>query len=235
LLNDSEGIKKDSPFLYLNSKAYLYGEELFEIARAADEQAKKIEINIILSPQPTGITDLVAATEELIIFAQHIDLIEKGIGHGALLPEAVKAAGAEGVILNHAEKPLKLSVLSRTVARARSLGLLTVIAASSAREAAAAASLAPDMVMAEPAELIGSGKASSSDFISETLKSVKQVDPAIKVIQGAGISAYADAARIIKAGADGVGTASGVFQADNPVKVIEELVQGILAGREASR
>jgi len=235
LLNDSEAIRRDSPFLYLNSKAYLYGEELFEIARAADEQAKKFGINILLSPQPTGITDLAAAAGELIIFAQHIDPIEKGRGHGALLPEAVKAAGAEGVVLNHAEKPLELSVLSRTVARARALGLLTVIAAGSAREAAAAASLAPDMVMAEPAELIGSGKTSSSGYISETLKSVKQVDPAIKVIQGAGISTYEDAARIIKAGADGVGTASGVFQADKPIQIIEELVQGILAGLEDSR
>ena len=235
MLNASEAVRLDSNFLYLNSKAYIYGEKLFEIARAADKQAKKSGINILLSPQPTAIADLAAAAEELIIFGQHIDPIKKGRGHGALLPEAVKAAGAEGVVLNHAEKPLELSVLSRTVERARSLGLLTVIAAGSAREAAAAASLAPDMVMVEPAELIGSGKTSSSGYISETIKSVKQVDPAIKIIQGAGISTYEDAARIIKAGADGVGTASGVFQADKPVKVIEELVQGVLAGREDSR
>ena len=51
----------------------------------------------------------------VLAFAQHMDLLEVGRGVGPVLPEALKAAGAVGVLLNHAEKRLLNDEFERTI------------------------------------------------------------------------------------------------------------------------
>ena len=66
---------------------------------------------------------------------------------------------AVGVLLNHAEKRLTLSEIGRTIRRADEVGLATLVCADTPEEAAAVAHLGPNIILAEPPELIGSGLA----------------------------------------------------------------------------
>jgi len=216
--------KLNSPFFYANPKAYLYGKRLLTFAKKADRLAVKYNTQIILSPQPTDIRLIATNTENLLIFAQNIDPVSKGRDHGLILPEAVKEAGARGVIINHGEYQLKLFHISKSVKIAKSLNLLTLVAGESLAELAALAQLNPDIILAEKKELIGSGKISSQNYIKDSINTVKEINPKIMVMQGAGISTGDDVKGIIRAGADAAGAASSIFQSDNPIFVLENLI-----------
>ena len=60
-------------------------------------------------------------------------------------------------MLNHVEKPLTLGVLKKTIERAKEVGLTTIVCADSIVEASMIAKLDPDIIVAEPSELIGTG------------------------------------------------------------------------------
>ncbi len=112
-----------APFFELGPKAYVYGDELLALARHADALSARYDVRIILTPQAVDIPTLVHETSNLLIFAQHMDPIRIGRGNGSVLPEALKAAGAEGTMLNHAEKPLSPNVLEETILRGRRGGV----------------------------------------------------------------------------------------------------------------
>src|SRR5690554_3315905 len=114
-----KGLKIEPPFFEIGPKAFMYGERMLQLAKAADEASVKYDVRIILTPQPSDLYLLAKETKNLLLFAQHIDPIEPGRGNGWILPEAVKAAGAVGVILNHAEKPMTLADLSLAIKRDR--------------------------------------------------------------------------------------------------------------------
>ncbi len=114
-------------------------------------------VQVIFTPQHVDIPVIAAEVPEILVFAQHIDALEPGRGVGSVLPEAVKAAGAAGVLLNHAERRLDRDLLARTMARAREVGLATMVCADDARDAAGIASLRPDVIIVEDPDLIGVG------------------------------------------------------------------------------
>ena len=60
-------------------------------------------------------------------------------------------------MLNNVEKPLTLGVLKKTIERAKEVGLTTIVCADSIVEASMIAKLNPDIIVAEPSELIGTG------------------------------------------------------------------------------
>ena len=219
--------KLNSPFFYVNPKAYVFGKELLKFAKEADKISARYDIQIILSPQPTDIRLISNNTNHLLIFAQHIDPLNKGRGHGLILPEAVKEAGAQGVVLNHGEYQLKFSQISKAINIAKNLKLLTLVAGESLSELAALSRLAPDIILAEPSELIGTGKRSDENYIKKSIKIIKDIDLEIKVMHGAGISSGEDVKDIISLGSDGAGAASGIFESDNPIRVLEELIYAI--------
>ena len=78
---------------------------MLRLAKAADEASVKYDVRIILTLQPSDIYLLAGRRNTLLIFAQHMDPVPDD-GETPILPEALKAAGAVGVILNHAEKPM---------------------------------------------------------------------------------------------------------------------------------
>ena len=112
------------PFFEIGPKAIIYGEEMLKLAKVIDKTAMKYDVDVIVTPQYTDIKLLADNTERIFVFAQHMDYLVPGRGLGSVLPEAVKAAGAKGVMLNHAEKPLTLEVVEKTIRRAEEVGLL---------------------------------------------------------------------------------------------------------------
>jgi triosephosphate isomerase len=215
------------PFFEIGPKAFMYGERMLRLARVADEASAKYDVRIILTPQPTDIYPLARETSHVLIFAQHMDPIPIGRGNGSILPEALKAAGAVGVILNHAEKPMTLADLAQAIKRADEVGLLSMVCADSIREAEAIAHLAPNIIVAEPTELIGTGQTSDEEYVIATTSAIKRVNPEIQVLQAAGIKDGRDVYRTIRAGADATGTTSGIMKAEDPEAMLYEMIAAV--------
>ena len=212
------------PFFEIGPKSYLYGDEVLELARAADAASRKYDVDVIFTTPYPDIRPVARENERLFVFAPHMDPLLPGRGLADVLPESVKAAGAAGVMLNHCERPLGLSVLRRTIARASELGLLTIVCADSIAEAKAVALLGPDIIVAEPSELIGTGTTSGSDYVRASIEAVKSIDPRIMVLQGAGISSGKDVYDVIFAGAEATGSSSGVVKAKDRAAMAEEMI-----------
>lgn len=216
-------IKK--PFFAFNPKSYLYGEELLKLAQKADEMAAKYpEITVMVTVPFADISNVANQTENIIVTAQHIDGVTPGRGIGHVLPESVYYAGARAVFLNHAERPLTLTELTKSMQRAQELGIETIVCADSLAEARAIANLKPTAILCEPTELIGTGQTSDESYITATNQVIKEVDENILVMQAAGISTPEDVYRTMKLGADGTGCTSGITNADSPIQMLEEMI-----------
>ena len=222
-----KGIKIKPPFFEIGPKAFFYGERMLKLAKAADKASKKYDVQIIMTPQYSDIQMLAQETENVLVFAQHMDPLPIGRGLGSVLPEAVKAAGAVGVMLNHAEKPMTISDLNKAIKRADEVGLVSIVCADTFEEAMAIAHFSPNIIVAEPTELIGTGQTSDEDYIIETTKAIKSINPEIQVLQGAGISNGQDVYNVIKAGADATGTTSGIMKAANPEAMLDEMISAV--------
>lgn len=222
-----KGITIKPPFFEIGPKAFMYGERMLKLAKAADEASAKYDVRIILTPQPSDIYLLAKETSHLLIFAQHMDPITVGRGLGYILPEAVKAAGAVGVMLNHAEKPMTLADLYKAIKRADETGLATIVCADSIKEAEAIAHLSPNIIVAEPTELIGTGVTSDKEYVIATTSAIKSINPEIQVLQAAGIKNEQDVYNVIKAGADATGTTSGIMKAENPEAMLDDMIRAV--------
>ena len=221
------GLKIKPPFFEIGPKAYLYGGKMLALAKVIDAVALKYDVDIIVTPQYTDIRLLAENTERILIFAQHMDCLPVGRGLGSVLPEAVKAAGAVGVMLNHAEKPLTQDILQQTIRRADEVGLGTIVCADSVEDVAAVAKMGPNLIVAEPTGLIGTGKASDMDYVKQTIEAVRAINPDIMVLQGAGISNGQDVYNVIKAGAQATGSTSGIIKAADPAAMTEEMIAAL--------
>lgn len=212
------------PFFELGPKNYIYGDAVLELAMAADRAAIQYDVDIIFTTPFADIRRVAENTKRIFVFAPHMDSIEPGRGISKILPESVRAAGAVGVMLNHAEHPLDYRALQVTVKRAHELGMLTAVCADSVAEAKAVAALHPMVIVAEPSELIGTGKTSDAGYIKESTAAIKAVDSNVLVLQAAGVSTAEDVYRNIEAGADATGTTSGVVKAAEPIKTLDQMI-----------
>ncbi len=204
-----------APFLIINPKAYLYGDQALELARLADRLSLDFGVDIMFTAQHADIRLIAEHTDRLIVTAQHMDPINPGRGMGHILPESLVAAGARAVVLNHAEHPLTLADLDATLVRAGEVGLATVVCADSISQCRLVAQLGPNVMICEPSSNIGTGSLTTDDYIRDSTAAVKEVDPAIMVLQGAGVSTGEDVARVLALGADASGGTSGIVCAQD--------------------
>ena len=117
------------PFFEIGPKNYLYGDQIIDLARLADEASQKYDVRVIFTTPYANIARVSECTKQLIVFAPHMDNIEVGRGLAAVLPESLRAAGAQGVMLNHVEKPMRIAELYGTIRRARELGMMSIVCA----------------------------------------------------------------------------------------------------------
>ena len=173
---------------------------------------------------------IVKSTKHISVFAQHMDGIEIGRGIGSVLPEAIKEAGADGALLNHAEKKMTLNEISKTIKRADGVGLATMVCADNLAEVLAVAQLSPNIILAEPESQIGvktgenNSIANSKEYILEVKQKVKIINPSIKILFSTGIYSGSDVYNIISLGAEATGCTSGVIKAENPSEKLEEMI-----------
>ena len=216
-----------SPFFEIGPKNYMFGDRILELALAADVASKKYDVDIIFTAPFVDIRTVSERTENIHVIAPHMDCIPIGRGLADILPEALKAAGAEGVMLNHSEKPLDHYTLADTIKRAKQLGLITIVCADSVAEINSIALMNPDIIIAEPSELIGTGKGGDLDYVRESCNAVKAINPEILVLVAAGIKNGKDVYDVIFAGADASGSSSGITEAPDPILMIDEMVGAV--------
>lgn len=216
-----------APFFEIGPKSYLYGQDVIDLAIAADAASEKYDVDIIFTTPIVEIARVKAATKRIHVFAPHMDPIYPGRGLADVLPESLVAAGAEGVMLNHVEKPLGLHVLKQTIERADEVGLTTIVCTDSCMEAAMVAKLRPNIIVAEPSELIGTGVSCGPEYVAAATNAVKDVDPDILVLTAAGIANGEDVYNTIIAGADATGSSSGVAKAADRASMVDEMIAAV--------
>ncbi len=215
------------PFFEIGPKSYLYGDDILELAKAADAASEKYGVDIIFTTPVVDIRRVREATKNIHVFAPHMDAIVPGRGLADILPESLVAAGADGVMLNHCEKPISFETLEKTIARANEVGLTTIVCADSLADASKIATLAPDIIVAEPSELIGTGVSVGKEYVEAATKSVKDVNADILVLTAAGIANGEDVYNTIIAGADATGSSSGVAKAKDRAAMVDEMISAV--------
>lgn len=215
------------PFFEIGPKSYLYGDDILALAIAADKASEKYGVDIIFTTPVVDIRRVRENTKNIHVFAPHMDAILPGRGLADILPESLVAAGADGVMLNHCEKPLDFDTLKATIARANEVGLTTIVCADSMADASKIATLAPDIIVAEPSELIGTGVSVGKEYVEAATKAVKDVNPEILVLTAAGIANGQDVYNTIIAGADATGSSSGVAKAQDRAAMVDEMIGAV--------
>lgn len=215
------------PFFEIGPKSYLYGDEILALAQYADKASHKYGVDIIFTCPIVDIRRVRESTSYIHVYAPHMDPTPIGRGLADILPESLVAAGADGVMLNHIEKPLDFKVLEATIKRADEVGLSTIVCADSMEDATKIASLHPDIVVAEPSALIGSGVSVGSEYVAKATYCIKMIDESILVLTAAGISSGKDVYNIIIAGADATGSSSAVVKAPDQEAMVDEMISAV--------
>lgn len=223
----NENCRIKVPFFEIGPKSYLYGDDVLELALAADCASKKYKVDIIFTTPIIDIRRVKEATKYIHVFAPHMDPIKPGRGLADVLPESLVAAGAEGVMLNHIEKPVSIKVLAETIRRAEQVGLVTIVCADSLKQITRIARLAPDIIVGEPSELIGSGMGVSPEYVKIVTSAIRSINSHILVLTAAGISNGEDVYRVIMAGADATGSSSGIAKASDRSAMVDEMISAV--------
>lgn len=215
-----------TPYFEIGTKNYIYGDTVLAYAKAADEAAKKYDIDVLFITPATEIRRVVENTSRLIVLAPYMDTLRPGRGMADILPEGLKAAGARGVVVNHCEKPMSLPAIRKTIERARELDFLVFACADTVAEAKAIAQLHPDIINPEPTELIGGtgNGVSEMGYVRQVIEAIKAIDPEIMVEQAAGITSGQQVYDFIMAGSEAAGAASGIMNAKDPLAMIDEMI-----------
>lgn len=230
------GVEIRPPFFEVGPKAYAYGPAVLDLAKRADVLSDAYGVQVIFTPQYVDIPVIARDVRHVLVFAQHMDSLERGRGQGSVLPEALKAAGAAGVMLNHVERRVSRDELARTIGRADEVGLATMVCADDADDAVDIARLGPNVIIVESPALIGSRTAASAGraSVAETDDNIRRVHPDIRVLHGAGISSAQDVYDVIAAGAQATGSSSAIFDAADPPAMLEAMIKAVRAAWDST-
>ncbi len=213
--------------IIINFKAYAEasGKKALEIAKAVEEISAKVDDYIAIAPNFLDLAEL--AKLNIDVYAQHVDPIEFGSHTGRITAEMIKEKGAKGSLINHSERRLRLADIDFLVQKFKKLGLISIVCTNNVSTTRAASALDPDYVAVEPPELIGTGipvSKAEPEVVENSVRAVKEINPRVKVLCGAGITTHEDYVKALDLGAEGVLLASGIVKAKDPKKALEELV-----------
>lgn len=216
--------------LIINCKNYAEasGRRLLSMLRAAASAQRRFGVRVAVAPPPP--LAAACARRGARVFAQHVDCAPAGGTTGRAVPEILRACGVSGSLVNHSENRARPSDVACAVEKLRALGMVSVVCARTSAEALRMARLGPDYVAIEPPDLIGSGRAVSSErpaLVEGAARAVASARTRSKLLCGAGIASAADARRAGELGSSGVLVASGVVKAASPARAISELAAAL--------
>ena len=186
------------------------GSNATKITKVAEKISKKYKIKIAIAPPQQLLSQV--ASSSIPILAQHVDNSKIGSTTGFVIPEIVKKSGIKGSLINHSEHRIHPKDIAALVSRLKKLGMISVVCVKNVKESEKYAKLNPTYIAIEPPELIGTGKAISTErpsLISNAVKAVKKARNSTKLLCGAGIVSGKDVAKAMQLGAKGILVASG--------------------------
>ncbi|MDP9026698.1 MAG: triose-phosphate isomerase [Actinomycetota bacterium] len=205
------------------------------ITRAAGRAGREHGVTVVLTVPTAFISPLHALNAGVLLFAQGMDPDSMGDGMNRVFAESLVDAGASGVMLNHTSNPLSPSMLEATLRRADSCGLLTIVCADTVADVETIAFLQPSAILFEPPSLIGTASADERDWIGPIDEVVRRASPKVLTMHAGGVSSPAIAQSIMRAGADGTGSTSGVLSAHDPLIAARDFIAATAAGWEAAQ
>ena len=215
----------DAPLIVVNFKTY--STAMAQSAETLGQHMANVE-TIARMVAVASAFDLssVSSISGLEVWSQHLDPVGQGSHTGWLEPETAIARGASGTIINHAEHKVSLEHVEKLMAMLPE-GFPICACAADVDEARALAKLGPTFIAVEPPELIGgdiSVTTADPAIVSDTVAAVKEINPGVRVLCGAGVKNGQDVATAISLGAEGVLLASGVTKANDVQRVLNDLV-----------
>jgi len=215
------------PHFQANCKVYpeTYGDYALSFAQLLEEIEAEIDARFVLTPQ---ILDLrtIAAETDVALTAPRMDATEPGRGMGKILPEALAAAGADGVVLNHAESRDTLADIAWKIERCRDLGMDSVVCVDSIEMGRAVAEFDPDAMTYEMPGDISTDRAitrTHPDRVREFVNAIEEANPRTRVLVGGGVSTPEDVRLAFEQGAHASGAASAVSLADDSESLLRDI------------
>ena len=203
-----------------------------ELSKVSEQVSNDTGVDIIISPPQPALSQ-VCATVKTPVLSQHVDFSKPGSTTGFMVPEIVKSYGAVGSLLNHSEHRIdSIDSIRELVSILKNLQMVSIVCVRTPEEAGTIANFDPDFIAIEPPELIGSGKAVSTEnptIVTKSISAVVERSDSSKVICGAGIVDKADVESALRLGAKGVLVASGIIKAKSWYDKIHELASGFKA------
>jgi triosephosphate isomerase (TIM) len=216
----------------INLKNYeeILGQGALKLAKVAEEVSSDLDIEIIVAPPVPSIASI-ASSVKIPVFSQKAEDAPEGKSTGAIIPEALKAWGCSGSIVNHSESRVPYEVIARVMVRLKKNGLRSCLCAETPEEVVSLSNLQPDYLAVEPPELIGTGRSVSKakpEVITAAVRGAEAAGFGGMVLCGAGIVDGHDVMTAVKLGAKGILVASSIVKAADWGKKISELASALV-------
>ena len=215
----------------INCKNYeeISGDKIIKFVKIAEKVSKKYKVKIAISP-PQHLIGLVA-NSSIPILAQHVDDSEVGSTTGFVIPELLKKSKVKGSLINHSEHRISSKEIQKLVQKLSDLKMISILCVKDVAEVKKYLKLNPDYIAIEPPELIGSGKAVSTEkpeLIAKAAGIVNGSKNKTKLLCGAGIVSGEDVAKASELGSEGILVASGIIKAKSWDKIISEFSKALV-------
>ena len=215
----------------INCKNYeeISGDKIKKFIKIAEQVSKKYKVKIAISP-PQHLIGVVA-NSSITVLAQHIDDSKVGSTTGFIIPELLKKSKVKGSLINHSEHRISSKEIEKLVLKLKELKMISIVCVKDVAEVKKYLKINPDFIAIEPPELIGSGKAISTekpDLIQKAASIVNDSKNKTKLLCGAGIVSGEDVAKSIELGSKGILVASGIIKAKNWNKIISEFAKALV-------
>ena len=215
----------------INCKNYeeISDEKIIKFVNTAEKISKKFKVKVAIAP-PQHLIGVVSKSS-IPILAQHIDDSKIGSTTGFIVPELLKKSGVKGSLINHSEHRIPSKDIKKLVLKLKELKMISILCVKDVAEARKYAKLNPDYIAIEPPELIGSGKAVSTEkpeLITKAAVAVKNAKNKTKLLCGAGIVSGEDVSKAVELGSKGILVASGIVKSKNWDKIMSEFAKSMV-------
>jgi triosephosphate isomerase (TIM) len=219
-----------APFFEFGPKNLLRLPEIVDVAAAAQDAGARCAVTVVVTVPTALIAPVRAAVPGVRVFAQGVDVDEPGPSVGRVTAESLVDAGAHGVLLNHASNPLDHDRLRCSLRRAHANALMTMVCAGTEQEVRSLLPLRPTTVLFEPPDLIGDAGGVDRPWIRRVDDEVRATAPDVLVMHAGGVGAPEDAYLIMRGGADGTGSTSGVLRDGTPARAVGRFIEALRRG-----
>ena len=222
------------PHFLVNFKIYegTAGDDGLELARTIESVQAETGGSFAVAPQTPDLARIAAETS-LTVVAQAIDAARPGRGNGCISLQAVAAAGADGVLINHPESQDSLSDIEAFVTGCAEYGLDSIVCVNSIEMGRAALAFDPDCLLFEKPGDIATGQSMTRthpERVDAFVTMMDDVNPRTRLLLGGGVSTATDVEQALELGADAAGAASAFIDATDRQTWLSDIADALSGG-----